>query len=61
MTKIPVKFDDRFSRHEVFYWAIAAFGAPERWRSNERWSWDTINTFYFRDQEDAIYFALRWR
>jgi len=41
-------------------WACNQFGNPGQQPGGFRWQWDTNNTFYFRDQADAVLFALRW-
>jgi hypothetical protein len=40
---------------EAWSWAREQFGKPGR-----RWYFDTNFTFYFMNQEDANWFALRW-
>ena len=43
-------------------WACENFGTPgQTYDQGYRWQWDTHNTFYFRDQADAVLFALKWR
>lgn len=42
-------------------WAVDTFGTPSVSRQgNPRWSFDAKLTFYFRDEADAVLFALRW-
>jgi hypothetical protein len=44
----------------VWGWACEHFGDPGQTPSGFRWQWDTHNTYYFRDEADAVLFALRW-
>jgi hypothetical protein len=41
-------------------WAGEQFGLPGQTYSGFRWQWNTIDTFYFRDEADAVLFALKW-
>jgi hypothetical protein len=45
-------------------WACEQFGDPGSggyWiRTDPRWNTDTHLEFYFRDEQDAVLFALRW-
>lgn len=41
-------------------WACEQFGDPGQRPSGFRWQWDTHRTFYFRDEADAVLFALKW-
>lgn len=37
-------------------WACQQFGNP-----GSRWQFDTYQTYMFRDQSDAVLFALKWQ
>jgi hypothetical protein len=39
-------------------WAYEQFGHPGG--QNQRWNFDTYLRFFFRDEGDAVLFALRW-
>jgi hypothetical protein len=44
-------------------WACEQFGNPGInlcWKKDQRWNTDTHLEFYFRDESDAVMFALRW-
>lgn len=41
-------------------WAVDNFGNPGHINTKSRWAFDSYNTFYFRDQADAVLFALTW-
>ena len=68
MEMIPVKITHktRYSYradngvNTCWAWACEQFGAPGQRPEGFRWQWDTHNTFFFRDQADAVLFALRW-
>ena len=40
-----------------FAWCIKQFGHPSQER---RWNFDTYLTFMFKNEQDCIWFALRW-
>lgn len=42
----------------VWQWCMDNFGPPEP--NGNRWAWDTIRTFWFHSETDAVLFALRW-
>ena len=42
----------------TWQWCVDNFGPPEP--NGKRWAWDTIRTFWFHKEEDAIIFALKW-
>jgi hypothetical protein len=39
-------------------WACEQFGHPGI--RDQRWNFDTHLKFFFRDEKDAVMFALRW-
>lgn len=41
-------------------WACDQFGDPGQRPEGFRWQWNTYDTFYFRDEADAVLFSLRW-
>ena len=65
---IPVKIPPRLHNHYTVHsgenicwqWACEQFGDPGQRPEGFRWQWDTHNTFFFRDQADAVLFALKW-
>lgn len=47
--------------HNLKDWCKQQFGEPgkkARWRYG--WVYRDTDTFYFRDEKDALFFALRW-
>ena len=40
-------------------WCIENYGEPGI-LDTYKWNWDTFYTFVFRDEADAVLFALRW-
>lgn len=42
----------------AWQWCIDNYGLPEP--NGKRWAWDTIRTFWFHSEADAVLFALRW-
>jgi len=65
---IPVKINNKTrytysgpnGSNECWNWACEQFGDPGQRPEGFRWQWDTHNTFFFRDQADAVLFALKW-
>lgn len=43
----------------VFAWCIENFGMPASY-GLKRWNTDTYNGFLFLNEEDAVWFALKW-
>lgn len=41
-------------------WALDNYGHPGHLNNQSRWAFDTNDTFYFRDEADAVLFALTW-
>lgn len=46
------------SIYPIRQWCVDNFGPPEP--NGTRWAWDTIRTFWFHDEQDAMLFQLRW-
>jgi hypothetical protein len=42
----------------TWQWCVDNYGPPEP--NGTRWAWDTIRTFWFHEDKDAVLFALRW-
>lgn len=42
----------------AWQWCVDKYGPPEP--NGKRWAWNTIRTFWFYDEKDAVLFALRW-
>ena len=42
----------------VWQWCIDNFGLPEP--NGRRWAWDTNRTYWFHNEADAVFFALKW-
>lgn len=39
-------------------WCNEILGPPMP--SGQRWTWDTQRIFFFEDEQDAVWFKLRW-
>lgn len=48
-------YDEATGINVCWAWTCRQFGNPGR-----RWQHDTQSTFMFRDEQDALLFALRW-
>jgi hypothetical protein len=68
VVKIPARYRNmyrvkdgvHYGVHIVWNWTCERFGTPGQTPSGFRWTWDTYNTYYFRDPADAVLFALKW-
>lgn len=61
MTKIKISKETRSNYNPdgggllCWEWCIDKLGMP-----GNRWSWDTYKTFEFKNEKDAMLFALIW-
>jgi hypothetical protein len=75
-TEVAMKYTVKISKEDRFTyrksdglcapwaWASEQFGKPG-WdlvspKNEQRWNTSTYIEFYFRDEQDAVLFALRW-
>lgn len=41
-------------------WCMDNLGLPGQRSQDFRWQWDTLQTFYFTNEADAVMFSLKW-
>lgn len=42
----------------VWKWCVDNFGPPEP--QGHLWGWNTVRTFWFHQEDDAMWFKLKW-
>ena len=56
--KLRATYSGKNNTNPAWWWCVENFGLPEP--NGKRWAWDTMRTFWFHNEADAILFSLKW-